>query len=577
MPTMRPMPEVKNCELGRAFDLSRSLSFLLGALATLIACCVFVIPDGLLKAFDWALHIAWIEQFYQSLASGIWRPGWLQDAENGFGSPVFVYYPPAAYYLASVYRLLSGDAVLALKLTQTTAVFLSYSTSYWLFCRLGERAGSAALFAVACALSPAVFYIAFRVHMPAATLSYAMLPFVMAPFLAPFERNTANIITASSAIGLIAWTHLPTLLIAVTCVAALVGFRLLFDTPRDFRKVQLAATSLAAGLALGAGAIAPAVFEGKFASLHVLIEGATDWRTNFLLVRPESIGFRADYTFLSVVACAAACGLVVVLSRWRRLSPRAKIAAGVALVTFCMTTPASWLLYALVPPFQQLQFPWRWLPLCWLATCVALSCGLTARKSFPAIAVAMSALTLVGLLAANDGTLLPARPRTTEAEARWFIGVMPRDVPEYRPNTLTTPAGLGAGSASANPFSVQHAGVSHKILSLLPQSRSVLVVAEEPHRIRFGIACFPGWRAQVDGIAVEVACDGDGTLAVDVPSGEHQVEIEFGASPVRAWAQWLSLATVLVLLAFFAKESLKRWFNPSVNVLAGKPRRSSKG
>ncbi|MHC1743866.1 MAG: 6-pyruvoyl-tetrahydropterin synthase-related protein [Syntrophobacteraceae bacterium] len=53
---------------------------------------------------------------------------------------------------------------------------------------------------------------------------------------------------------------------------------------------------------------------------------------------------------------------------------------------------------------------------------------------------------------------------------------------------------------------------------------------------------FPGWRISIDGIFVEPSLDRVGRMLLAVPPGDHRVKISFGSTPLRSFADCLSLA-----------------------------------
>ena len=74
---------------------------------------------------------------------------------------------------------------------------------------------------------------------------------------------------------------------------------------------------------------------------------------------------------------------------------------------------------------------------------------------------------------------------------------------------------------------------------ILDQSATALsararVLASTAVTMRFYTYYFAGWRATVDGVPVEIRPEGpNGLIALDVPSGEHEVVLRFGATPPR--------------------------------------------
>jgi len=78
-----------------------------------------------------------------------------------------------------------------------------------------------------------------------------------------------------------------------------------------------------------------------------------------------------------------------------------------------------------------------------------------------------------------------------------------------------------------------------------PLSASAQVRAAGSARLRFYTYYFPGWQAWVDGQPFPIAPDPpNGLIGVDVPAGEHTVEVRFGPTPVRRTAALISLAAL---------------------------------
>jgi hypothetical protein len=63
------------------------------------------------------------------------------------------------------------------------------------------------------------------------------------------------------------------------------------------------------------------------------------------------------------------------------------------------------------------------------------------------------------------------------------------------------------------------------------------------------IASFPGWEVFIDGKATELTSGGQfGTLAFEVPNGEHLVSVRFGRTPVRAISDAVSVITLIFII-----------------------------
>jgi hypothetical protein len=73
----------------------------------------------------------------------------------------------------------------------------------------------------------------------------------------------------------------------------------------------------------------------------------------------------------------------------------------------------------------------------------------------------------------------------------------------------------------------------------------------KPTTIIFKLLYFPGWQAQVDGQpAIPQPAPESGLLSLTLPAGKHQVTLTFGETPLRRWADMVSLAAWSALLMF---------------------------
>lgn len=524
----------------------------LGLLGLAVMLAPLVFPEGTLRSYDWDLQLIWITRFHQALEAGQWWPQWLDGVDGGRGAPVFVFYPPLAYYLTSLGMAISEDPVWALKLGLSAAAVIGYVTSLRLFNTMTD-ARTAAILAVCAALSPAWLFMAFRVHMLAGALALAFFPLAldgvmriyMGRPVTPEPRTLRPFggrhgLQIAGAIGLIGWTHLPMLLMSVAALLLL-----LLMAWKRLQGQRLAVLSgLALGMALSAAPMMPALLESGLVSLHALQSDALDWKRNFLFSQAllaEPRGFRSDHVFLSVFAAAWLLWVALAAgSAWH--SPRGKGGQKTclfwALALFWMSTPLAWPVYAMVPALQMLQFPWRWLPLAHLAGLVALAAGRGCMSRAGTMKLIGLALILAGHMTLFfDVGLVVQMPRTSKQEERWVVQTMPRVAPEYRPRTLRLPSGAGAA-----PATLALADSRAIRITALEQRHVWKVEAETQGVLHLGIACFPGWVVWAEGEKLETGCDAQGLLTAVAAPGTYRVNARFTATPVRKIGRAVSLA-----------------------------------
>src|SRR5882762_10505259 len=64
---------------------------------------------GIPAGHDLPNHLRLALPFYDAIHSGTIHPGWLMEANHGFGDPSLRFYPPALYYLLAATRGLTGN------------------------------------------------------------------------------------------------------------------------------------------------------------------------------------------------------------------------------------------------------------------------------------------------------------------------------------------------------------------------------------------------------------------------------------------------------------------------------------
>jgi len=531
----------------------------IGLASVLLLLSIVVWPEGVSRSYDWGLHAAWIERFYHQMAAGTAWPQWLHDADGGRGAPVFLFYPPMAYWLASLFRAAFGESVLALELTEAAAVVLLYFSSYRLF-KPGNSSAHTSCLALCCCLSPAMLFVAFRVHMVGAMLALAAFPCLLHALRQNSEKYLGRVLELALAFAFIGWTHLPSLLMAGLVTITYASLLALRGKSSARSIASITSAGLGLGLAMALAPIWPALAETESISLGHLAAGNLDWRTNFLFALPAIFeGFRADYPFLMA---SASCLLVVsILVLWsgargpRQLSPDSRSSALLALGCLAMTTPLSWPLYAQAWPLQTLQFPWRWLPMATVCSLLAVASLLRSSATPVRWLVGVGSVSTIAFLALplNMGTVLPQRALTTPTQEDWMISQMPRGAPEYRPRLLqATHDEAELASPTPPPTSLVEG------IWIQPRTGSLgrnewRVEAEQAGAIQFGIACFRGWSAYLNQQRVEIECNERGLLRLSVAAGTHDLLLDFESITDRSVARTISLVAALLWLILFLK------------------------
>ncbi len=561
-PVMEPLHELARDAAG---GLVRRPALWLLALAT--AACAPLLAGGVQWGHDLRSHLLWSHHFERQLAAGELYPRWLVDVGDGFGGPVFFFYPPLTYYLIAALAPLLPDA---LELPWRLAVvgWLAVLASGLAFHRWLRRhvPGNAAFLGAALyMLFP--YHLLFDFHLRVALAE--LVAFVFPPLLLLAVDEAEAHPPRALALGSGAWallllTHAPTALTAAPL--PLVWSALRAARTRSAAPPALAAAQLAFGAGLAAAYLATALTHGPYIDESRLFGGRYHYASWFVSLRPESAWLALVYAngVVLTAACLAASGLAA-STRRRVAKPRAAAAlvhlsAAGALVYLLLMLPASAPLWEHLPLLHKVQFPWRLnaqigllASLCAAALAAHLAAALPRRR--PALArggAALVALLLAAHLAAASRTreLFDARhvPLTKQGLAALLRpGPLPREyfrVPRERDPRALLPGGarvaFAAGSGDA------------RVEEWRPRRLVLSVRASEPARLALRQQFYPGWRARLEGAPGDARLDAlrreYGILALDLPPGSHRITLTLAWTP-RERLGWIASAASLPLLA----------------------------
>ncbi|RMF28853.1 MAG: hypothetical protein D6759_15015, partial [Chloroflexi bacterium] len=563
---------------------------------------------------DGALHYFRIVAMREALRQGMPFTRWLPDLAFGYGYPFFNYRGAVSYYLGELLFLLGMPLPVALNALYVLS-FLGAALGAYLLGRdlFGPRAGL--LTAIAYAYAPYQFLDALLRGNQPESVALAMLPFILWAFyrLLVTPSRWAFLLSAGS-LALLALTHnISTLLFApflglFVLVVGLVGG----PPTADRRRLTAIRYALSAmrrpllALLLGMGVTAffwaPAVLEKGYVQLHLSrTTRNNDFHYNFVTLGEALAPPRAFDTSLMnppmrvelglVQVGLAALGLVVGLRRWRDRQRRALLLffALSAVVMVWMSTRISLPVWEAFPLLAFVQFPWRFLgraalPLALLAGPLAGYRPPTANRHLPfaicnlqfAICNLQSAILLsLPILAALPLTYppfgyCPAAPNPTindlfayEHRTR-LVGVDPEGsyFPVWvkeRPAGSPLEAQYAAGERPIRRFDEGSLPPGATLLQADygPNRARLVVESPAPFTARYLAFYFPGWRVTVDGEPVPIEpTDPTGLIAFPVPAGRHTLEIAFGPTPLRRAVSYVSLVSLVLLLAVVA---LGRW------------------
>jgi hypothetical protein len=562
-------------------------------------------PGYFFKAHDGSHSVSYLVEFDQAIRDGLIWPIWGPDYAVGFGYPVWLVYAPLAYFVAEFFHLLGFGLTVAVKLTWAFGFLLGAAGMY----RLARRWwGPAAGLIAALAYTYAPYHLV-QIYVRGALaefLALAWFPWVLLAFVQLWDDpRPRRVAWAGLALGALMLTHSQAPVMYVPFLAGFVLFKALtFCPPAGSHTVRARLNPLVwSGVAfvlgglLGAIFMAPLLLERRFIADLSWLHDTYYYGRHFVFpsqflsafwgfgysVEGAADGMSFQLGLMQVLG--AAVGALAVFSRsgrdGRRLPHRldALFLVVLSAATIFLMTPAAKLIWDALPLVNLMQFPWRLLALTTVTLALLAGAGAswlkdsaiddnfgseaeTESESIRSISPYVYVAALVIMLASFPYTQPELAPIRPQDESPLNLVEFEAKHPDMRGMTAWSerlpveadsplPAQYLAGEPLARAAIIAGQG-SVLEQGSLSASAFARVRAEGPVRLRFYTHYFPGWRATVDGLPVEIQPDPpNGLIGLDLPAGEHQVQLQFGATPVRRVSAALSAVGLALVVGLW--------------------------
>ncbi|MFI5177958.1 MAG: 6-pyruvoyl-tetrahydropterin synthase-related protein [Vicinamibacterales bacterium] len=574
------------------------------ALAPLAAVLLLALPatasllrHGVISGFDLQYHAVTLAQLRECLRDGQWLARWCPDMGGGLGYPVFLFYPPLAYWLALPFATAGASDAAAVQAAMALAILGAAAAMYLMAStRWGTLAG--VLAATAYTYTPYHLVTAYVKGAFAELVSFVWLPMI---FWALFRLEARASARRAAVVGVfyaaLILTNNSSALLFSLVIVPYVAYESV--RTRSWKLLRLASAGLVGGALLSAYFWLPAMLEQPFVQITKMTSGYFDFRQHFvslgeLVYSPWNYGGSGFSNQFSRMAGVMTCVFVVAgLFALRRASgrPERVFFLGALALSIVMMLPVSGPLWAGLPLVPFLQFPWKFLAVagfagaCLSSTLFLLPIGHRAK---------------IGVLAASVAALLALE--------------LPHAAPERvldLPDDFTSPANVRLLTIEdMNQHDFTHYYTSylpiavHRVPRFVPTSKletapGVTVIgqeirsdrydfhirADQPARLVLNTFWFPGWQATLDGERRAVEPEAEtGRLTLSVPPGHHHVVVRLGETPVRFWALVLSSTTLAagVLIAAWPRPSsvigtrpitISSWDDDRTRVSGGAPGR----
>lgn len=511
---------------------------------------------GVPASRDLQHHFRLALAFKQSLSQYDFYPGWLAEANNGYGDASLRFYPPGLGFLLASLRTVI-ESWYATALIAFTLLTLIGGVGVYLWAKNFYDPRIAMWAGVIYIFMPYRINELYQSSLLAEYAAAAVLPFAFA-FTERLcrEGGRRNVAGLAAAYALLVLTNLPMTIIGSYALA--VYFILRVDRKNLWPALARFAGAIALGLAASACFWVTVVAELSW--LRPDNETAFS-RVNFIFAsfRSQEGDTNIWYGNLAVLATLVMTLPAVILFRRDESKPRVglrslAILAGFSLV---MSTIISLPLWEILPKLKDVQLPWRWLAV------TSAACAVLAAASIPRWKeIAQSNRRPLALLAAGCVFASLAFTSHPIREAKYISASRLDQVVEAT-----------QGLPSIGPWYPKWVAERFQVISqqVSAGDRTVNVSKwDAEHRV-FQVSAgagidakvhtfyYPLWIASASGRPLSTRPDQDGTLLVSLPPEAVTVDLSFHEPPRSKISMIVTLVgTVMILLLVVPRGKRKR-------------------
>ena len=558
---------------------------------------------GIPKAFDTPIHLARLGALDAAISQGEFYPRWLPNLLLGHGYPLFNYYAPSAYYVATTILRLGANAGYAYLIAYALFLLVAGVGMYRWARDLYDQRSAATLAATAYVFAPYLLLNTYVRGSFAETCAIALLPWTFWAFrrLMVAARPMRLVPLAAFTLGALAVSHNITLLLTPP---VLLAYLLVLGYQGGLVRANMRAVMVSLLLAMGVSAFfwLPLILERGLlsdAAYEIARNGylpGNVWQWDNFLQRSLTYIYNDNDApgpvQLSIVQCAlAALGFAMALLATRRTSHartlhtrtrRAElwlllgvlVGAGLCVGAWALPVWQSNRIFAVV------QFPWRLLVIMGLPLAMAVggfASAVSSRALRMGVGLAVLALIMwahyprLALISFYDPTsvaiTLDHVAKIEQYKGAEEGGENTSSVQEFKPRWAARTLVWDAASdtvpgAAAAPLDIE-------VVRASGWQREVVVEAAQATHLRFNQFYFPGWHAQLNQADATLYPSSNlGLLTIDLPAGSHHITLTWRGTWIERSGGWITLLALLALAMWCWRQRLRRgWLGVTLLLL----------
>lgn len=544
-------------------------------LLSLFAWAALLSPYYFTEAHDGRHSLFYQLEFFQEVADGRWYPRWGADFGFGRGYPFFIFYAPLTSYTVQAAKSWGMGVVASVKVSWALG-FLLGAAGMFRLAKAWWRDDRAAF--VASLLYTYVPYKFVNIYVRASIAEFwslALFPWALFVFSRLIRRPRLKmLILAGWLYAALIFTHVGTAFL----FSPLLGMLILFELAwRGYQKKPLLRATCYAGLAIVWGVLNATIFWLPLLGeqQHIDVTQYVPENYNFAIQFTEWSQFFSPFWgfgyavegpndqmsfqlgILALLLTVLALWLLCTRELGRERAARLIWALISLMVIVIAMTSLAHPIWQGFPPAAMVQFPWRILGLSGIllsligggSAVMLINTPLHSPNLHPAITL----ITLLLLYASYQYTLPRFTPPSEREETLLTILDFQREYPDMAgrlpPSQVVSQESLMEAQYEAleSPQKFNLLVGEATIQQLYYGSSRVRaeINTQTSSQIELMTYDYPGWTLYVNGEKIEHRTHlPEGTIAFELPAGEHLVEARFEETPLRQLATLISLLSV---------------------------------
>lgn len=507
-----------------------------------------LLPQDLLHTHDGLVHLPRIAAYFKALTDGQIPVRWAGDLNFGYGLPLFNFIYQLPYFVASLFLFLGIGLVSSFKLTLVISFLLS-GVFMFAFAKVFFADEKKALIV-------AVFYqfAPFRLvellirGSFGEVYAYTFLPLTLLGitlFLKNQSFSYFTLVSVSTALLVLSHNSVSLLFFAV-----IILFVLFFA--KGTRIMALGILALLLGLLLSAFYWVPAIFEHKFTYGDLFMRNL--YLEHFSPIQNFFIPNFFNSKMLQIGGVSVQIGIFHVMAiilgsflLFRKKEPLLVYSLFLITFAFFFTQPISKIFWEYISFLRQFQFPWRFLSVLVFATSL-LSYYFFTLSIFKKTIIYW---VFIGIVVFSTSYYWQPKLGVDKIDENYYWN-FPLNTTYYGETDIIWSAGPQSSypkervTIIAGQGTIEHFTKKSNLQTFTVSARTPITIAS---RTQY----FPGWRAYVDGKEIPIQFQDPnwrGLITFSVPKGSYMVTLAFTETKLRLFADLVSFATLITILAF---------------------------